>query len=58
MAKKDDYLDCFDDEELVVWGEDRYDEIEELWEDYYGEFYGLTDEEKADAIRRRLNDDD
>ena len=55
MAKKDDFLDYFDDDEQETWGEE---EIEELWDDEYGEFYELTDEEKADAIRSKLNDDD
>ena len=55
MAKKDDFLDYFDDYELEAWGEEV---IEELWDDEYGEFYELTDEEKADAIRSKLNDDD
>jgi hypothetical protein len=55
MAKKDDFLDYFDDYELEAWGEEV---IEELWDDEYGEFYELTDEEKADAIRSKLNDGD
>ena len=55
MAKKDDFLDYFDDDELETWEEEV---IEELWDDEYGEFYELTDEEKADAIRSKLNDDD
>ena len=54
MARKDDFSDYFDGDELETWGEE---EIEELWDDEYGEFYSLMDEEKADAIRRKLNDD-
>jgi hypothetical protein len=58
MLKKEEYHDYFEDEELEKWEE----EIEELWEDYYGEFCEITNEEKAEEIRRiirrRLYDDD
>ena len=54
MPKKEEYHDYFDDEELENWEE----EIDALWEDDYGEFCDLTNEEKADEIIRRINKDD
>ncbi len=55
MPKKDEYSDYFESEELVSWDEE---EVEELWNDDYGEFYHLMNEDKADEIRSRLNKED
>ena len=47
MPKKEEYLDYFDDEELENWEE----EIDALWEDDYGEFCDLTDEDNLHELQ-------